>query len=89
MLGTIPPSIPDLDENDNEAKVKQFAIERKQTEVLIESFTKKRKEDRKNRIVDGHILDDYISVLSYLHQTQRFKRFFDPIRLRMHLITPE
>ena len=63
--------------------------DRKKLDGLIESFTKQRREERKNKPVDGHILDDYISVLTYLHKTQRFKRFFDPIRLRMHLITPQ
>ena len=55
---------------------------------MIQNFEKKRKEKKEKKVVDGHILDDYISVLSYLHKTQRYKRFFDPIRLRMHLIAP-
>ena len=55
---------------------------------MIQNFEKKQKEKKEKKVVDGHILDDYISVLSYLHKTQRYKRFFDPIRLRMHLIAP-
>ena len=55
---------------------------------MIQNFEKKQKEKKEKKVTDGHILDDYISVLSYLHKTQRYKRFFDPIRLRMHLIAP-
>lgn len=36
---------------------------------LIQNYEKKKKEKKDKKVVDGHVLDDYISVLSYLHKT--------------------
>ena len=36
---------------------------------LIQNYEKKQKEKKDKKVVDGHVLDDYISVLSYLHKT--------------------
>ena len=36
---------------------------------MIQNFEKKQKEKKEKKVTDDHILDDYISVLSYLHKT--------------------
>ena len=33
-------------------------------------------------------IDSYIHVLTFLHKTKRFEKFFDPMRLKMMLIKP-
>ena len=77
-------TIPDAEWKESKARKSDKRV----LDDLIQNYEKKQKEKKDKKVVDGHVLDDYISVLSYLHKTQRYKRFFDPIRLRMHLIAP-
>ena len=55
---------------------------------MIEEYRKRRHKERENRVQDYHIMDNYIQVLTYLHQTNRFQTFFDPAKLKMMLIKP-
>ena len=55
---------------------------------MIDDYKKRRNTEKESKMKDYHIMDNYIQVLTYLHQTSRFQKFFDPLRLKMMLIKP-
>ena len=55
---------------------------------MIGKYKKRQTEEKEHQIRDYHIMDNYIEVLTFLHKTNRFEKFFDPMRLKMMLIKP-
>ena len=54
---------------------------------MIDHFQREKRDEKEGK-VSHHILDDYLTLLPHIHKTRRFKRFFDPARLKMYLIFP-
>ena len=40
---------------------------------MIGEYRKRKQKEREHRVSDYHIMDNYIQVLTYLHQTNRFQ----------------
>jgi len=55
---------------------------------MIDAYRKRKNDEKEHKVKDYHIMDNYIQVLMFLHQTNRFQKFFDPMRLKMMLIKP-
>ena len=55
---------------------------------MLNKYRKRKHDERESRQKDYNVMDNYIQVLTFLHQTQRFQKFFDPLRLKMMLIKP-
>lgn len=55
---------------------------------MIDEYKKRKHEEKEHAVKDFHIMDNYIQVLTFLHKTNRFDKFFDPMRLKMMLIKP-
>ena len=63
--GEVMSTIPDVDWKEKWTRKNDSRV----IDDMIQNFEKKQKEKKEKKVVDGHILDDYISVLSYLHKT--------------------
>ena len=63
--GEVMSTIPDADWKEKWTRKNDSRV----IDDMIQNFEKKQKEKKEKKVVDGHILDDYISVLSYLHKT--------------------
>lgn len=55
---------------------------------MIQEYKKRKETEKENGVTDHTIMDNYIQVLTFLHKTNRFEQFFDPMRLKMMLIKP-
>lgn len=72
---------------DKEIKETLLNSQKKLTNMILD-YKKRKQSERDHHVKDFHIMDRYIQVLTFLHKTNRFEKFFDPMRLKMMLIKP-